>query len=349
MDELHFNGASDGLYNDTTFTDLEEKLKITAHNFTHSCRNQRDTLLRSAPVDVLDARAASRAAPKGSETLRLCRRHARKVTRKWKAVIALANSSKKKRNQMHVPEFFKVDGVEIHDRTLWPGIVADHCRDKYEDISFTDSDASKLLDDLRTDQKNIEMLGHISPPKHFSDVAAARARLNKNKVNGGGSETVAEWIFLLPITVMYLIFKMMRDRYTGETTEVIDSRRNIILTFLEKTAAKSVGMKHFRGICLLDLVAKWYMSCVLLIMERQHDPFKMIAANSAYSTGISIVHVALLLLQHVLRVSYDWRRSVKAVIAQGDIEGAFDNARIALLSRALKARKTPPARIAADV
>ena len=49
------------------------------------------------------------------------------------AVVALAFFSEKKREHMHVPEFLKFDYVEMHDRTLWSGIVADHCKEKCED------------------------------------------------------------------------------------------------------------------------------------------------------------------------------------------------------------------------
>ena len=96
----------------------------------------------------------------------------------------------------------------------------------------------------------------------------------------------------------------------------------------------------------MAVTGKWYVASLLKIKDRHFDPFTFLAAHFAYTAGISVVH-AVLTVKHLLRVSYDWRRHVSVTIAQGDIEAAFDNARITLFINALRARKTAPAVTAA--
>ncbi len=121
---------------------------------------------------------------------------------------------------------------------------------------------------------HIEMLssGRQGPVMRFSDVVRARAQLAQNKVGGGDSTIVTEMIRELPIGAVHHIARMFAQRFAGdgvhdEERETNRSWKKHFMVFLNKVPHAKKLDCDYRGISLLDVVMKWYMTVIVNIAK----------------------------------------------------------------------------------
>ena len=123
---------------------------------------------------------------------------------------------------------------------------------------------------------------------------------------------------------------------------------NNCVHFLAKIRAPE-AMAAFREMCLLDVLFKFYMMCLVSVIQRQPTPSHWsYCCNFAYCPTVCCNDLNIL-LKWVLAKIWDWRGGEEVYVGGGDIFSAFDNASIELLVKSLKSRRTHPQLIAADI
>ena len=92
------------------------------------------------------------------------------------------------------------------------------------------------------------------------------------------------------------------------------------------------------------------MGVLIRMVNRQFDPWKCVVCHFAYQRKLSTSHLVLTLKLLLLKY-VDWCGSdaVQCCIGLGYIAAAFDNARVCVSYDALRARRLPPALIAAVI
>ena len=123
----------------------------------------------------------------------------------------------------------------------------------------TDDNINEELCKLGLEEEDMKSAGTLLPTFLPSDVFMASAKLKKGKSNGGKSTIVAEMLKALPLVFIFLIYKIFFQRYLGHQVEHVVSWCSIILSFINKEA-KPTNMTHFRGVCLLDILATFHVS-----------------------------------------------------------------------------------------
>ena len=114
----------------------------------------------------------------------------------------------------------------------------------------------------------------------------------------------------LPLIFVFLIYKIFFQRYLGHQVEHVVSWRSIILSFINKEA-KPTKMSHFRGVCLLDVLSKMFMSVLVMVLKRQAAPLHWKSACTfAYEAGLSTADL-ILTIKTLLARAYDWRDTIE--------------------------------------
>ena len=76
-----------------------------------------------------------------------------------------------------------------------------------------------------------------------------------------------EWIKALPAVVLYGLLIVFNAGMRGKTVEAMPNWLVMILIFLSKKCVPT-AMNHFRGICLLHCLSKFYVSCLMNVAKR---------------------------------------------------------------------------------
>ena len=209
------------------------------------------------PPDLAEARCSSRSACTAADK-KECRKKERTLMRKWRAEMILRRGGKMKANL--TMDKLECGGVATVNRDQWKTEVEEHCKNKYEDSNRDVADALAEVDVLRSLQDSaVEIL--------LEDMVQAKAKLSKDKSNGGCSSTVNEWIKSLPAVMMYWLLIAFNARLKGKTVETMRSWLIMTLVFLNKTQVPK-KMKDFRGIGLLDCFSIFYLGCLMSMAER---------------------------------------------------------------------------------
>ena len=99
-------------------------------------------------------------------------------------------------------------------------------------------------------------------------VLRARALLKKEKEAGGKSILVSEFLQALPATVVYMFAEMFIRRFESSAGEdEVESWKVAMMSFLKKVPSVCMLGEEFRGISLLDVPLKWYLSSVAQSMQ----------------------------------------------------------------------------------
>ena len=120
---------------------------------------------------------------------------------------------------------------------LWRDEFFEHCTAKYSNVGHPTServDAGALHKKYLQKTKEEEQLACVHPRFALYDVFQARMKMRKGGCGGGGSVLVPEMLRLLPLTFVYVVWRVMRARFLGITGENIASWCLILVTFLHK-------------------------------------------------------------------------------------------------------------------
>eukprot|EP00973_Karenia_brevis_P043335 6007067-Karenia_brevis.AAC.1 len=66
----------------------------------------------------------------------------------------------------------------------------------------------------------------------------------------------------MPLTTLLYIHWAFLDRYRNQTQEATSTWRHIVM-ILGAKIQKPKSFENFRGISLIDVLAKWYMACLI--------------------------------------------------------------------------------------
>lgn len=323
---------------------IEETIETTADQCSSSTRTQREQTIKAMPPELRAARMARRITAPSTEARRLANNKERKLRRRWQARLALATNKRKQKKIKIAAIQCRSTGELEADRTQWCEEILEHCKEKYFVDPTSVFDCHSCISNLHAEQENMAMLGSIPPELGIQDVCWARARQKNNKTNGGDSTIVPEMITGLPMMAVYLIHDLFNQRFMGKIVEPMPSWHTIILAFLAKCPKPTVMKKDFRGVCLLDVFAKNYMGALMNTARKFPPPVHWHCVMCfAYEATIGVCDLNMI-LKWCAAKSYDWRgnEKEKLFIGAGDILSAFDNASIATLHTALKARQMPP-------
>ena len=164
--------------------------------------------------------------------------------------------------------------------------------------------------------------------------------------NGGESLVVAEWLKSVPLLVCFVVLKLFFDRLYGAEVHRIHSWKVLVMLLLPKVARADVLTK-FRGVVLLDLVAKWYVGSIIVLCERYPiPPRSKWVVQLAYERGKEVSH-AFHGINSLVRTTADWPNHLSLTVFSGDIETAFDTLSLELVEKSLTWWGLPPDIIAA--
>ena len=204
-------------------------------------------------------------------------------------------------------------GVMTADKNLWSSGLRDHCLSKYCGVSS----AQELLKgfhvflsiaaDWRIEKRPM-------PELTLSHVVRAKTGLTKGTASGGGSRLTSDMLCVLPLTLCFYFLEICKQRYFGgeELIQAPTSWHHILLIFLNKVGLPS-RFTQFRGIALLDAMAKWYMAAVVLSIAEQIRPSRVAhAACFAYEPGRQCGEM-LLIISLIFQVLWEWRGKFEVV------------------------------------
>ena len=110
-------------------------------------------------------------------------------------------------------------------------------------------------------------------------VLQSRGRVSENKVNGPEDAIVSEMIKTLPMEKIYMKTKCFQERFLGRM-ESPSSWKVVKRVFLRKPdAAPTKGIRSYRAIALTSVMSKWYVSCILLRLEKEKSHLQVMVTN----------------------------------------------------------------------
>ena len=153
----------------------------------------------------------------------------------------------------------------------WMEEIKNHCESKYHDPTVTEAILDAAILTHKNEGKVLEAAGTVPPTLKMSGLLDAKNKQKSGKSNGGLSPLVPEMLKCVPILMLYIISHLFVKRFQGVDVEAIPSWAAIVLCFLPKIARPKC-MKHMRGICLLDILSKVYMSMIINYCRAQPPP-----------------------------------------------------------------------------
>ena len=130
----------------------------------------------------------------------------------------------------------------------------------------------------------------------LTDVLIAKRTITRGTAAGGGRLIVPDFLCCLPLVVSLFIYTAFHRLFVFGDVATPESWRTILLIMLAKHAFPKL-FSHYRGISLLDGVAKWYSGALMCNIERQiNTKCQGFACCSAYSKHRSTVEIVLVLV-----------------------------------------------------
>ena len=146
---------------------------------------------------------------------------------------------------------------------------------------------------------------------------------------------MSETIKKLPMEKFYTFAKCFQERFM-DLMESPSSWKIVKLVFLKKPdAAPKKGITSYRAIALTSVMSKWYVSCIILRLEKAKEPVKWKNLHVGRMDGISCQHLQVL-STNLLRKHWQRQEERNPVMKHGavvrptmclaslDIKTAFD-------------------------
>jgi hypothetical protein len=147
------------------------------------------------------------------------------------------------------------DGRVIHSRSEWKVELINFCRSKYERApTFPTGIALEEMFQRREEEE--------APQIRIPHVLKARAGLKTGKTPGADCVS-AEMLMLAPITFMYHLALVFQDRLAHSHMDQSTWRDSFLSLIRKPNAPRIPQLQHFRGIMLLSVLQKLYLSVLL--------------------------------------------------------------------------------------
>ena len=138
---------------------------------------------------------------------------------------------------------------------------------------------------------------------------------------------VPEMLLALSWLQVELVHEMFVLRFGGDLRGETFSWRHLLIVFLPK-CRQALEMNDFRGICLLDVLGKWYMQGLMMLFRRAVHHMRSPAWHRLMVMGYESNHSTTQLamsLNLLLQKGQEWRGQQGIFIGAGDVKAAFDN------------------------
>jgi hypothetical protein len=237
--------------------DIIQQSAMSVDHVTTSCSKGDGGRCPPALVEAENMRRNARTA----EDKKRWRTIAQSERRKWNASRALNMRARKPR---YVPNQLNCDGILTPDRSVWPEEVLATCKERYTvcEGGLAEHEVGKL----RASSQDLGAGGRCR--WDMSVTLAARTKLRKQTSAGGASLIVPEMILAMSWLQLELINDLFMSRFLGDLQGEPPSWRHLVVTFLAKVA-KAKELVNFRGICLSDVFAKWYVQGLMILVRNE--------------------------------------------------------------------------------
>jgi len=178
----------------------------------------------------------------------------------------------------------------------------------------------------------------------MSVTLAARTKLHRQTAAGGGSSIVPEMILALSWLQLEVINELFVSRFLGDLQGEPTSWRHLVITFLAKVS-KANELANFRGICLSDVFAKWYVQGLMMLVRSQERCLSNRSWHKLLIFGFEPNHSTaqiIMCLNILLSKGHEWHGQDDVFIGQGDVKAAFDNLTLTVVLDAMKFWKFDP-------
>lgn len=254
-----------------------------------------------------------------TEERRRIRSEARKRRRRWQADVATWKLAARQETKP-APLLLKDDkGRWEADPRKWAESLQRHCAQKYGRPAHLEplTTVSGLNEKVRCSDQGI-------PEWSWSVTLRARASLSKGKSTGRSSIS-AEVLQALSAEAMWSVHMLLRAHYEGDGGSPLSWTQ--IRWFLLPKMRRPQDWEGFRGICLLNVVSKLFMSGIIVLLKewaKAHLGRQWTEAPLfGFEAGCKCEDL-LLCLQSRIAMASEWPRRHPIVVASTDIKQAFD-------------------------
>ena len=161
-----------------------------------------------------------------------------------------------------------MDGQATADRKQWRSGLESFLADKYMDESATEEAQVQQDKFLRAVQHLDELDGLRATEWTFGTTMRARTRLKLGRAAGGGDILVPEMLAALSWVACMVVHACFVLRYMGDPTST-DLSWSLIELILIGKVRNPKEFKDFRGISLINILAKWYMAGLMDIARQE--------------------------------------------------------------------------------
>lgn len=263
-------------------------------------------------------REASQVTSSPDERRRL-RSEARKIRRRWQADIGTCRLTTRQPPKPVPTRMLDSKGNWSADPRKWSETWLRHCENKYSrpDHLAPQSTLVKHLNEaVRTSDRGV-------PEWTWSVTLRARASLSKGK-STGRSAISAEVLQSLSAEALWSLHMLLKAHYEGDGRSPITWTQ--VRLFLLPELRQPKGWEEFRGICLLNVVSKLFMSGVLILMKDWAKAHLGSDWNDAPRFGFEAnckCEDLLMCLQSRDSMAAEWPRQHRIIVASTDIKQAF--------------------------
>ena len=194
----------------------------------------------------------------------------RDLLSKHHTVVLLAEKKINKKKNKPIVQL-ECNGEMTADNKIWSIGLHDHCISKCSGVSS----AQELNIGFRTFLsigENWIIENRLMPKLTLCHIVRAKTGLSKGPSSGGGSRLTADMLCVSPLTFCFCFsfLEVCKRRYFGgeELMQAPTSWQHMLMICLNNVGLPS-QFTQFRGIALLDAMAKWYMAAVVLSIAEQ--------------------------------------------------------------------------------
>ena len=196
-------------------------------------------------------------------------------------------------------------------------------KNRFDDPSETSDVQTMRVSEIRAEQREAEQAGCLSPVLTIGILLQAKARLASDK-SGGSDGMVSEMVSSLPVSVLYLLLFLFRERLAGESSESILTWSTVLLFFIQKPAAPTQAIQNYRVISVTTALSKLYMASIMIMTSLTPYPPQWNRILVGGGRGIGPDYI-ILISKLMVEKAYEWPEPHQFILLNGDVLHAFDS------------------------
>ena len=305
-------------------TGFQAAMTGAACSVKHTTWADRILEVQKVPQDLRELEEHAQEPGIGVDETRRRRKKARCRRKGWTA-IRDATMMRMKASKSSEVNALVCGGKPSEDREMWHEEISAFMDQKFNDPTETCEVQTQRVAVFRHRQHEEESRGTASPVMTMDIVVQARSKLLSGKAPGGDG-VVAEMINAIPICTVYIIAHLFAERFSGQKVENVKEWHTVVLFFIKKIQGTTVTMNQLRMISIAPVLAKWYMTAVMIIYDRYPYPpqWRLLAVGGLKGLGADYITTSLKLL---IERTHEWRSDDEQgfFLVNADVERAFDS------------------------